>query len=67
MNQTIQVYFNSHDITQPWIVALHDGVSITKIYQQFRSPGVAIQYAKNAVAAKVNLPVVWPDGLKVSA
>ena len=63
----IEVYFCSGEAAAPWLVGLLDGVSITKIYQQFRSPGVAIQYAKNAVAAKVNLPVVWPDGLKVSA
>lgn len=67
MNQTIQVYFNSHDITQPWIVALHDGVAVTKIYQQFRNPVQAIRYALDTVATKIKVPVVWPDGLKVSA
>ena len=60
----IEVYFCSGEAAAPWLVGLHDGVSITKIYQQFRNPFVAIQYAKNLVATKVKLPVVWPDGLK---
>lgn len=61
----IEVYFNNgDDAATPWHVALHDGKAITQIYNQFRNPLDAIQYALDTVAAKVELPVVWPAWLK---
>lgn len=65
MNQTIQVYWNGHDITQPWLVGLHDGTAIAQVYDQFRNPLDAIRFALDTVAAKVELPVVWPAWVKV--
>ena len=65
MKPTIQVYFNSGDARQPWQVALHDGVAVVAIYQQFRNPVEAIRYALDTVSAALNLPVIWPAWLKV--
>lgn len=61
----IQVYFCSGEGVAPWLVGLHDGKAITRIYDQFRNPLDAIEYALDTVAAKVELPVVWPSWLKV--
>jgi hypothetical protein len=63
--QTIQVYWNGHDSAAAWHVALHDGVAIAQIYRQFRNPLDAIRFALDVVATKLNLPVIWPEWLKV--
>jgi len=63
--QTIQVYFNNADARQPWLVGLHDGVAIAQIYRQFNTPVEAIRFALDTVAAALNLPVIWPQWLKV--
>ena len=62
---TIQVYFNSGEAGRPWHVALHDGVSVVSIYEQFRNPVESIRYALDTVAARLYLPVTWPKWLKV--
>ena len=62
---TIQVYFTSGDARQPWHVAKHDGVSVVEIYRQFSNPLEAIRYALDTVSASLNLPVMWPQWLKV--
>jgi len=63
--QTIQVYFCSGEARHPWQVALHDGKSVTAIYNQFANPVDAIRFALDTVAAKLDLPVLWPQWLKV--
>lgn len=65
MKPTIQVYFNAGEANMPWHVALHDGVAVAAIYCQFRNPLDAIQFALDTVAARLELPVVWPEWLKV--
>ena len=62
---TIQVYLNSGDARQPWHVGLHDGAAISEIYSQFSNPLEAIRYALDTVSASLNLPVMWPQWLKV--
>lgn len=63
--ETIQVYFNGGDAGRPWHVALHDGVSVVEIYRQFRNPVDAVRYALDSVATVLDLPVLWPQWLKV--
>jgi hypothetical protein len=62
---TIQVYWNGHDISRPWIVSLHDGVAVERIFLQTRNPTKAVRHALDVVAVALNLPVVWPQWLKV--
>lgn len=61
----IEVYFCSGEGVAPWLVGLHDGKAIMQIYNQFRNPLDAIRYALDTVAATLDLPVVWPQWLKV--
>lgn len=61
----ILVYHCSGEGSQPWLVGLYDGHAVTQIYNQFRNPLEAIRFALDNVAAKVDLPVVWPQWLKV--
>jgi hypothetical protein len=61
---TIQVYWNGHVISRPWIVSLHDGVAVERIFLQTRNPTEAVRHALD-VAVALNLPVVWPPWLKV--
>ena len=63
--QTIQVYFNGGEARQPWHVGLHDGIAIAASYGMFRTPVEAIRFALDSVAANLDLPVIWPQWLKV--
>lgn len=62
----IKIYFNNGENPAiPWHVALHDGVAVAQIYRQFRNPVDAIRFALDTVAARLDLPVLWPQWLKV--
>ncbi len=62
---TIQVYYCSGEASAPWQVALHDGVAVERIFLQTRNPTKAVRHALDVVAVALNLPVVWPQWLKV--
>lgn len=62
---TIQVYFCSGEGAAPWQVALHDGVAVERIFLQTRNHIEAIRYALYVVAGTLDLPVQWPQWLKV--
>lgn len=63
--KSIQVYRCSGEGEAPWIVALHDGLAIEHIFAQYRNPVEAIRFALDVVAARLELPVMWPQWLKV--
>ncbi len=62
---TIQVYFNSGNPVKPWHVGIHDGKAIAQSFGTYRTPIEAIRYALDTISAQNNLPVVWPEWLKV--
>lgn len=62
---TIQVWFNSGEAQKPWHVGLHDGVAVAETYRRFPEPVMAIRYALDEVSAKMELPVLWPEWVKV--
>jgi hypothetical protein len=62
---TIQVWFNSGEARAPWHVGIHDGTAIAETFSRFSEPVSAIRYALDTVSESLELPVIWPENLKV--
>lgn len=62
----IAVYFsNGENANTPWHVGLKVGRAVDDHYGSFRNPLDAITHALDNVAEALDLPVVWPEWLRV--
>lgn len=59
----VTVYFNSGEPYNPWFVAVHDGVCISRIIEMCKTKAAALATYKNLVAP----PADWPNDAEIDA